>query len=170
MTSSINNIKRGAAKVTWGASDLGWSKGGVKVKLSEKAKPISIDQFGETIMDEVITGKEVEIIIPMAESAIIATLPFIFANYAVATTAVPLTLDVGVSRISKAAALTIELMTSETAVEAGNTPNKYYFYKAVPVGPLEDSYMHGEQVTYDVTFHVYPDSANSYKLGYRGKV
>lgn len=170
MASSIDNIKRGAAKVSFNSVDMGWTKGAVKVKMSESAKAITIDQFGEQIMDEVITGKDLKITIPLAETAIVAVMPYVFSEYSVSTTAVYLGLDVGTSRMSNAYSLTIELMTSETAVEAGNTPNKYYFYKAVPCGPLEDSYQVGEQAVYDVEFHVYPDSSNSYRLGYRGKV
>lgn len=165
MTSSVSNIKRGAARITWDGTDLGWTKGGLKVKVSEESIPISVDQFGECILDELIKGKPVVVSAPLAETGVIAMMDAVFANQTHSGTYAYLVPGVAIDRYTYAAPLQIDLMTSATALEVAtnaNQPSTYLFYSAIPTGPLDFSreWSEGAEVV-TVEFKCYPASHDS---------
>lgn len=67
-TSSIDNVKIGACHVLWGVDNLGYTKGGVTVSIATSNKEMTVDQFGNTPIDNVIQGRAVQVKVPMAES------------------------------------------------------------------------------------------------------
>lgn len=78
MASKTENVKLGVCTVFFDGRDLGFTKGGVEAEVQTKTHEVKIDQFGDTPINELITGREVTIKIPLAESTlenIVATMP-----------------------------------------------------------------------------------------------
>lgn len=62
------NVKLGPCKITYGGVDLGYTKGGVEVTVETSTYQVQVDQFGETPIDEFITGRTVTVSAPLAET------------------------------------------------------------------------------------------------------
>lgn len=76
--SDTNNVKLGVCKIFYGGVDLGYTKGGVEVTVTTSTKEVKVDQFGETPISEIITGRQVMVKAPLAETTLdnlIATMP-----------------------------------------------------------------------------------------------
>jgi hypothetical protein len=70
MSNDPKNIRLGPCRVRWGGKDIGLTKGGVDVELKTTTKQVQIDQFGNTPVDEYITGRELTVKTPFVESDI----------------------------------------------------------------------------------------------------
>ena len=68
MSNNPQNIRLSACRVRWGGRDLGLTKGGVDVTLKTETKPINVDQFGPSLVNEIITGKTLMVKCPFAET------------------------------------------------------------------------------------------------------
>jgi hypothetical protein len=78
MASNTSNVKLGVCKITFGGQDLGYTKGGVEVSVTTNTHPVTVDQFGETVVNEYITKRELKIKCPLAETTLdnlVATMP-----------------------------------------------------------------------------------------------
>lgn len=70
MASNTRNVKLGVCKVYFDGDDLGYTKGGVEVSVSTETHKTTVDQFGNTIISEIIMGREVKATVPMAETTL----------------------------------------------------------------------------------------------------
>lgn len=68
MTVTVDNIKLGACDVTFNALDLGSTKGGVEVEISTEKFEVKVDQTGESVLKDIITGTTVVVTVPLAET------------------------------------------------------------------------------------------------------
>ena len=68
MANNPNSIRLGACRVRWGGRDLGMTKGGVDVTIKAQNKPIEVDQFGKTIVQEYVMGRSIMVKVPFAET------------------------------------------------------------------------------------------------------
>lgn len=64
------NIRLGPCRILWGGVDLGLTKGGVEVEVTTSTKEVVIDQFGETPINEYVTGRKLMVKCPFAETDI----------------------------------------------------------------------------------------------------
>jgi hypothetical protein len=70
MPSNTENVKLGVCTATFDSADLGFTKGGVEVEVQTNTHEVTVDQMGETPIDEIITGRTVQVTIPMAETTL----------------------------------------------------------------------------------------------------
>lgn len=70
MKSKAKNVKMGVCSPFFGGQDLGLTKGGVEVTVSTTTQKTTVDQYGETALSEIITGREVKAKVPLAETDI----------------------------------------------------------------------------------------------------
>jgi hypothetical protein len=70
MASSTENVKLGVCNVLFDGIDLGFTKGGVEVEVATSTKEITVDQFGETPIGEIIMGRTVSAKVPLAETTL----------------------------------------------------------------------------------------------------
>ncbi len=70
MPSNTENVKLGVCTATFDSADLGYTKGGVEVQVQTNTHEVTVDQMGETPIDEIITGRTVQVTIPMAETTL----------------------------------------------------------------------------------------------------
>ena len=68
MPTSFENLEMGPCLVSFKATDLGLTKGGVEVDFATEVSPIMADQFGDTIINEYIKGRSVKVKVPIAEN------------------------------------------------------------------------------------------------------
>lgn len=64
------NVKLGVCKVFFGGVDLGFTKGGVEVTVETETHEVQVDQYGNTPIDEYITGRTVSVSVPLAETTL----------------------------------------------------------------------------------------------------
>lgn len=64
------NVKLGVCKVTYGGVDLGLTKGGVEVEVTTDTHPVTVDQFGESEINEYIMKRSVKVKCPLAETTL----------------------------------------------------------------------------------------------------
>lgn len=68
MANDPNSIRLGPCRVRWAGVDLGLTKGGVEVEVTTSTKEVMVDQFGETPVNEYITGRKLTVKCPFAET------------------------------------------------------------------------------------------------------
>jgi hypothetical protein len=64
----VQNVKLGACDVNYDSVDLGLTKGGVQVNITTTKHEVKVDQFGETIANDIIMGRQGTVTVPMAET------------------------------------------------------------------------------------------------------
>lgn len=70
MASSTDNVKLGVCTIFFDGNDLGYTKGGVEVEVATTTHDVKVDQFGETPISELITGRTVTVKTPLAETTL----------------------------------------------------------------------------------------------------
>jgi len=78
MAGNSTNVKLGICKILYKGVDLGFTIGGVNVAVTSTTHPVTVDQFGQTILNETITKREISVTVPLAETTIdnlVATMP-----------------------------------------------------------------------------------------------
>jgi hypothetical protein len=70
MASNPNNVKLGVCQVIYGGVDLGYTKGGVEVEVQTSTHEVKVDQLGETPIGELVTGRQVTVKVPLAETTL----------------------------------------------------------------------------------------------------
>jgi hypothetical protein len=63
-----NSVRLSACRVRWGGRDLGMTKGGVDVTIKTDTHPVTVDQYGNGPINEVILGRTINIKAPFAET------------------------------------------------------------------------------------------------------
>ena len=62
------NIRLGTCKVFYDNVDLGLTIGGVEMEVTTSTHETKVDQFGDSVVEEIITGRNVKVTVPMAET------------------------------------------------------------------------------------------------------
>lgn len=144
------NIKLGACNVTFKGAALGLTKGGVEVSVETTTYPITVDQHGETVIDEFITKRTFKVTVPMAETTI-ALLGLALPGSSVDSGQLVVKDAVGLSLIDTAGAL--ELVPTG----GGGSDEPVSFPKANTAGNFSFAYRHNEERIYSVEFMIYPE-------------
>lgn len=66
----ITNVQLGVCSVTFNGTDLGHTKGGVEVSYEPVYQDITVDKYGETVVEKVLTGEKLLAKVPLAEFTI----------------------------------------------------------------------------------------------------
>lgn len=70
MASTTENVKLGVCSVLFDGVNLGFTKGGVEVEVATTTHEVKVDQFGETPISELVTGRTVNATVPLAETTL----------------------------------------------------------------------------------------------------
>lgn len=70
MASTTENVKLGVCSVLYDGVNLGFTKGGVEVEVATTTYEVTVDQFGNTPISELITGRTVTATVPLAETTL----------------------------------------------------------------------------------------------------
>lgn len=67
---STENIKMGTCKLLFDGVDLGFTMGGVEVEVTTTTHETKVDQFGDTVANEYIMGRNIVVKAPLAETTL----------------------------------------------------------------------------------------------------
>ncbi|WP_342234651.1 hypothetical protein [Inquilinus sp. OTU3971] len=161
MPSDTKNVKLGVCNVTFGATDLGYTKGGVEVAVATETHKVNVDQFGNTTINEYILGREVTVTVPLAETTLenlVATMPgatLVQSGTTPTKKKVSITTGVGISLLD----LAQKLVLHPTANLPANKTDDFTVPKAMTAGQITFAYKKDEERIYNVVFTGYPDPA-----------
>ncbi|MGZ8497415.1 MAG: hypothetical protein ACXWXL_03330 [Candidatus Binatia bacterium] len=68
--SDTRNVKLGVCSIFYKGVDLGYTKGGVDVEVTTSTHPVNVDQFGESVVNEYITKRDIKVSVPLAETTL----------------------------------------------------------------------------------------------------
>jgi len=164
--SDTQNVKLGVCKVTFNGVDLGYTKGGVEVSVSTETHKVEIDQFGKTVINELIMSRNVQVKVPLAETTLenlVATMP----GATLVTDAIDPTskrVDVSTAIGTNLLALAQTLVLHPIALADSDKSEDFTVHKAATAGALQFAYKLEEERVFNVEFNGYPDVANGSKL------
>jgi len=147
------NIKLGACNASFKGTDLGLTKGGVEVAVETTTHPITVDQHGETLIDEFITKRQFKVTVPLAETTI-ELMGLALPGSEVTNGQLIIKDAVGTSLMDGAGELTL-------APVSGGTDEPVSFPKANTAGNFSFAYRHNEERVYNIEFTVYPDETGT---------
>lgn len=67
MATDFQTLEMGPCTAEFKTTDLGLTQGGVQVAFATTVQPVKADQYGESIIDNVINGRTIKVTVPMAE-------------------------------------------------------------------------------------------------------
>ena len=66
----VTNVQVGVCSVTYNGVDLGHTKGGVEVTYEPEYHDITVDKYGNTVVEKVLIGEKLTAKVPLAEFTI----------------------------------------------------------------------------------------------------
>lgn len=161
-TNTPDNVKLGPCNVTWDGASLGYTKGGVDVTITTSKRKVTVDQFGESEINEYITGRSVTVKCPLAETDL-AMLTSVIPGAVLLTDATVSTkkkIEVPTSVGTSLRDLAAKLVLHPTHLGSTAKNEDFTVPLAAPSGDIEFAYKHDEERIYMVEFVGYPDQAN----------
>lgn len=163
MASDLTKVKLGPCKVTY---DVGGTavvfettKGGVVLTYEEETREVTVDQFGNTPVKEIVIGRKAQVEVPFAEYDLDK-----LAKIIPGATLVTNGTDPNKKRVDVEASDVIDLYSYAKKVKieplsADATANDtVILYKAAPRPQLNYNYSYDGELVTNVTFKAYPDS------------
>ena len=162
----VQNVRLGACNVTYGTTDLGLTKGGVNVTITTQQKTITVDQFGQTIVNDFILGRTGTVKVPMAESDLVKLQAVIPGSTLVTDHTTPtkkkllIPSAAGMSLLDTALTLTLH----PTANAPTDKSVDVTVFLASPGGNISFDFQAENERIYQVEFTMYPDPATGLML------
>lgn len=169
MATNAENVKLGVCNVTFDGVDLGATKGGVEMTVETTTHEVTIDQEGETPINEYIMGRKVTVTVPLAETTL-ENLVLIMPGATLVGGALPddpkrvdVPTAVGTSLVSIAKALVLHPIGKDAADKSEDIT----IYKTATAGAMSFAYRVDEERVFNVEFKAYPDQENDgHMFGY----
>lgn len=165
MPSSTENVKLGVCTVLFNDVDLGFTKGGVEVEVQTNTHEVKVDQYGETPINELITGRMVTVKAPLAETTLdnlVAIMPgATLITDSVTATKKKVVVATGVSTSLLASAQKLVLRPKGTTGE-----DDFVVHKANCPGALNFAYKVDDERVFMADFKGYADvDGNLFTVG-----
>jgi hypothetical protein len=159
---NAENIKLGTCKITYGGVDLGLTAGGVEVEVATTTHETKVDQLGESVVNEFITGRTVMAKCPLVETTIdnlVNIMPGatkVIDGSDSTLIRVDVGTSVGVSLLENAQ----ELILHPISLADADVSEDFIIPLAGVAGALSFAYKLDQERTYVAEFKGYPDTAN----------
>jgi len=158
MASSTENVKLGVCTVLFDDVDLGFTKGGVEVAVATNTHEVTVDQLGETPIDEIITGRTVQVTVPMAETTLENLVKIMPASRLVTDAQTPTKKKVVVATGTSTSLL--KLAQTLTLRPKGTTgEDDFTVMKAMTSGAIQFAYQTDQERIFNVVFKGYADES-----------
>jgi hypothetical protein len=157
MPSSTENVKLGVCKVTWGTTDLGYTKGGVEVEVTTETYEVMVDQFGNSPIKEYITARTCTVRAPLAETTLENLVKIMPGATLIGTTTKKVVVPNATS--TDLLPLAQKLVLHPIALADSNKSEDFVIPKASTAGAMTFSYKLDEERIFNVEFKAYPDTA-----------
>lgn len=144
----ITNVKVGACSVTFNGVDLGHTKGGVEISYEPVYHDVTVDKYGESVVEKYLVGEKLTAKVPLAELTI--------ANLKVAMPqggfagAANARLTLGKTAGSKATASAAQLVLHP--LNMGTRANDVVFHKAYVASTVDLKMKIDEENVFEVEF------------------
>lgn len=145
----VGNITMGVADVDFGGTNLGLTKGGVVINITQETVDVVVDNWGVTPVNSFDVGQTVEIVVPMAEETLEKL--GIALPKAIETASGKLTLGTPAGTLITPAELVINPITSGR--------ENFIAYRARPKAALSINYNVDDISVIEVTFAAMIDSS-----------
>lgn len=157
MASSTQNVKLGVCKITFDSIDLGYTKGGVEVDISTDKHTVTVDQFGNTPISEYITGRQIVVRAPLAETTLENMAEIMPGTTILGTTdkRADVTTGVGTELLTIAKVLRIHPISLPDIDQSEDL----VIPLAATAGAARFAYKLDEERIFNIEFMGYPDSA-----------
>ena len=155
------NIQLGTCNIDLNGTDLGLTIGGVEVAVTTTTHVTTVDQFGETIVSETITGRNVMVKVPMAETtlenmaAIMPGAELITDGIDANKKRVDVKTGIGVNLLDAALPLTLHPVN----LPVSDVSEDFVVPLASTPGGVQFAYKHDEERVFMADFKGYPDSS-----------
>lgn len=153
----VENVKLGACRILFGGHSLGLTKGGVEVEVTTETHIVKLDQFGETTLSERITGRNVMVKVPMAETDI-KKLSLVMPGAVLGPVSNSSSEDSLKIYVSQGSDLHAHAQTLEL-IPIGEGDYKVTVHRANTNGSMSFAFKHDEERVFDLTFNAYPDNS-----------
>lgn len=153
MPSDTANVKVGVANITFGGTDLGYTKGGVEVEVTTEKYTVTVDQFGNSPINDYLIGRSITVTTPLAETTVdnlVLTMPGA-TKVGTGTVRAEVTTGVGVNLIDVAD----ELIVKPQA--AADDSENIVIPKAATAGNMTFAYQLDSERVFNVQWTGYPD-------------
>jgi len=160
MASKTENVKLGVCRITFDGNDLGYTKGGVEVEVTTDTHKVSIDQFGESVVNEYIIKRDIKVKAPLAETTL-DNLNVIMPGSSLVVDGIDPTkrrADVrnGIGKNLKNTARQLVLHPVEVK-DLNDDSEDLVIPICATAGAMNFSYKHDEERIFDTEFMGYPD-------------
>lgn len=160
--SSTENIKMGTCKISFGGQDLGLTMGGVEVEVTTTTHETKVDQFGDTVVNERIMGRNIVVKAPLAETTLdnmVLIMPGAELKTDNTTPTKPkkkvvVKSGVGISLLG----LAQELILHPIALPDADKSEDLIVPLAATAGAMSFAYKYDEERVFNCEFKGYPDS------------
>ena len=156
MAADITNVKLGVCSVTFNLTDLGHTKGGVIVTYAPEYHDVSVDKYGNTVVEKVLIGEKLTAVVPLAESTV--------SNLQVAIPAGSTDtskITIGDSAGTAMAALAKELVLHPIANEDADLSEDVVLYKAIVSSEVSLPFTFDGERVVEVTFEALLDEGRT---------
>lgn len=167
---SIENLRIGHVQVIFNSVNLGLTKDGAVVTYEPSFADVGADKYGETPVDKVLIGENLQVQVTLAEPSI--------GNLEEAIAASDTDTGAGGSRLNIGREAGFSLRDSAAAIlvlhpiknVAGDLREDVTIYRAAPIETVELAYKVNEQRVFQITFQALPDETydNGRRLGHIG--
>lgn len=154
----VTNVKVGACSVTFNSIDLGHTKGGVEVSYEPIYHDVSVDKYGETIVDKYLIGEKITVKVPLAEFTI-ANLKVAMPQGTFAGAANARILLGKTAGATKASSLAAQLVLHP--LNMGTRANDIVIHKAYVSSTVDLKMMVDEEKVYEVEFEALLDETKT---------
>lgn len=155
MPSSLENVKVGVCSVTFNDVDLGYTKGGVEVEVSTEKYTVTVDQFGNTPINDYLIGRTIMVTTPLAETTVenlVATMPGATLITGSSESKAEVTTGIGINLIDLAQELLLHPISMGTDKGEDIT-----IPKAATAGNMSFAYQLDSERIFNVQWSGYPD-------------
>ena len=143
----ISNVKLGVCSVVFNGNDLGHTKDGVTVTYEPTYHDVTVDKYGETVVDKRLLGEKLIAKVPLAEATLV--------NLAIAVpegTTSGSKLTIGSSVGDSLADNAYQLVLHPIVNEASNLDDDVVFHKAIVTSPIEIAFQNDAERIIEVEF------------------
>lgn len=158
---NTTNVKLGVCDISYDGTDLGFTKGGVEVEVTTEKFTVTVDQLGNTPINEYIIGRSVMVRAPLAETDI-DSLAALMPGATVITDGVDSTKKK--MEVTSATSTNLKTLAKKLVLHPRQSADNNEDF-TVPIagvtGDLNFSYKLDEERIYMVEFVGYPDDQNA---------
>ena len=149
----ITNVKVGACSVTYNSVDLGHTKGGVEVSYEPVFHDVSVDKYGESVVEKYLMGEKWTVKVPLAANLKVAMPAGTFAGAANAR------LTLGHSAGTKATTSAAQLVLHP--LNMGTRANDIVLHKAFVASTIDLQMKVDEENIIEVEFEALVDESKA---------